>query len=224
MPRRWGAAISHSRLSPTIQSRAARRRALPSRGYRLVPRVCRTVLALDLDMVETVFQREPHDLGPLGLGRPVGDQRQPDAALLERVDGFVRVGEQRNSSSCSAFRRRPMRHRSPRAAPDGRPPRARQRRSRRCVGARHRCGGASICAAPDRPIIRSKAASIAAAITVAAIGLSWSAKAAMVRCHCDCAGPNATRIVSSRWNRIARGNFINDIIAGPPSSMSCKSR
>jgi hypothetical protein len=40
----------------------------------------------------------------------------------------------------------------------------------------------------------------------------------MVRCHCDCAGPNATRIVSSRSNRIARGNFV------PVSSRAQKSR
>src|SRR6202023_4130946 len=33
------------------------------------------------------------------------------------------------------------------------------------------------------------------------------------RCHCDCAGPNATRIVSSRSNRIARGNFMRPIVA-----------
>jgi hypothetical protein len=39
-----------------------------------------------------------------------------------------------------------MRLRPPRAAPDGRPPRARQRRSRRCNGARRRCGGASFAA------------------------------------------------------------------------------
>jgi hypothetical protein len=58
-----------------------------------------------------------------------------------------------------------------------------------------------------------KAASIAAAMTVASIGPSWSAKAAMVRCHCDCAGPPATRIVSSRSNRIARGNFMRPSLA-----------
>jgi hypothetical protein len=40
------------------------------------------------------------------------------------------------------------------------------------------------------------AASIAAAMTVVSIGPSWPAKAGMVRCHCDCACPNATRIVS----------------------------
>ena len=50
--------------------------------------------------------------------------------------------------------------------------------------------------------------SITAAMTVASIGPRWSAKEAMVRCHCYCAGPNATRIVSSRSNRIARGSFI----------------
>jgi hypothetical protein len=42
------------------------------------------------------------------------------------------------------------------------------------------------------------AASMTAAMIVASIGPSRSAKAAIVRCHCDRAGPNATRIVSSR--------------------------
>jgi hypothetical protein len=31
------------------------------------------VLALDLDVVETVFEGETHDLGTLGLGRLVGE-------------------------------------------------------------------------------------------------------------------------------------------------------
>jgi hypothetical protein len=54
-----------------------------------------TVLALDLDVVEMVFERETHDLGTLGLGGPVGDQRQLDAQLLQPVEGLVRIGEQR---------------------------------------------------------------------------------------------------------------------------------
>jgi hypothetical protein len=33
------------------------------------------VLGLDLDVVETVFEGETHDLGTLRLGGPVGDQR-----------------------------------------------------------------------------------------------------------------------------------------------------
>jgi hypothetical protein len=53
------------------------------------------VLALDLDVVETVFEGETHDLGTLGLGRPVGDQRQLDAQLLQPVEGLVCIGEQR---------------------------------------------------------------------------------------------------------------------------------
>ena len=53
-----------------------------------------------------------------------------------------------------------------------------------------------------------EAAWIAAAMAFASIGPSRSAKEAMVRCHCDCAGPNATRIVSSRSNRMARGSFM----------------
>jgi hypothetical protein len=40
------------------------------------------------------------------------------------------------------------------------------------------------------------------------IGPSRSAKAVMVRRHCDRAGPNAMRIVSSRSNRMPRGNFM----------------
>jgi hypothetical protein len=39
------------------------------------------VLALDLDVVETLFESEPRDLGALRLGRAVGDQRQLDAQL-----------------------------------------------------------------------------------------------------------------------------------------------
>src|SRR5690349_5413841 len=45
-------------------------------------------------------------------------------------------------------------------------------------------------------------------MTLASIGPNWSAKAAMARCHCDRVGPNATRMVSSRSNRIARVKFI----------------
>jgi hypothetical protein len=53
------------------------------------------VLALDLDLVETAFEREPHDFGALRLGRAVGDQRQLDAQLLQPIEGLVRVGEHR---------------------------------------------------------------------------------------------------------------------------------
>jgi hypothetical protein len=53
------------------------------------------VLAFDLDVVETVFEGETHDLGTLGLRRPVRDQRQLDAQLLQPVEGLVRIGEQR---------------------------------------------------------------------------------------------------------------------------------
>jgi hypothetical protein len=49
---------------------------------------------------------------------------------------------------------------------------------------------------------------IAAAIVVASIGPSQSANAMIVRCHCYCAGPNVMRIVSSRSNNMARGNFM----------------
>jgi hypothetical protein len=47
------------------------------------------------------------------------------------------------------------------------------------------------------------AARIAAATAVASIGPSWSVKAAIVRCHCDCAGPNAMedRVVEIEQNR-----------------------
>ena len=51
------------------------------------------VLALDLDVVEAVFEREPHDLGALRLGRAVGDQRQLDPELLQPVERLVRAGK-----------------------------------------------------------------------------------------------------------------------------------
>ena len=47
------------------------------------------MLALDLDVVETVLEGEPHDLGALRLGRAVGDQRELDAELLEGVDRIM---------------------------------------------------------------------------------------------------------------------------------------
>ena len=53
------------------------------------------MLALDLDVVETVFEGETHDLGALRLRRAVGDQRQLDAQLLQPVERLVRVGEHR---------------------------------------------------------------------------------------------------------------------------------
>jgi hypothetical protein len=53
------------------------------------------VLALDLDVVETVFEGETHDLGTLRLGGPVGDQRQLDAQFLQPIEDLVRIGEQR---------------------------------------------------------------------------------------------------------------------------------
>ena len=63
-----------------------------------------TVLVLDLDVVETVFESEPHDLRALRLGCAVGDQRELDAQLLQPVKGFVRVrGSINNSSSCRAL-------------------------------------------------------------------------------------------------------------------------
>jgi hypothetical protein len=49
-------------------------------------------LALDLDVVEPVCEFESFDLGALRVSGAVGDQRQEDAPLLERVDHFVSVG------------------------------------------------------------------------------------------------------------------------------------
>ena len=61
------------------------------------------MLAFDLDVVETVFEGETHDLGALRLGGPVGDQRQLYAPLLQLVEGLVRIGNSENSSSCSVL-------------------------------------------------------------------------------------------------------------------------
>ena len=55
-------------------------------------RLAEAVLALNLDVVETLFESEPHDLGALRLGRAVGDQRQLDAQLLQPVESRVRQG------------------------------------------------------------------------------------------------------------------------------------
>jgi hypothetical protein len=48
-----------------------------------------------------------------------------------------------------------------------------------------------------------EAASIAAAMTVASIGPSWSAKAAMVRCHCEVRRPkrDEDRVVEIEQDR-----------------------
>jgi hypothetical protein len=40
-----------------------------------------------------VFEGETHDVGTLGLGGPVGDQRQLDAQLLQPVEVLVRIRE-----------------------------------------------------------------------------------------------------------------------------------
>ena len=62
-----------------------------------------TVLALDLDVVETVFQGEPHDFRALRLGRAVGDQRQLDAQPLQPVEVSCASGNIDNSSTCRAL-------------------------------------------------------------------------------------------------------------------------
>ena len=46
-------------------------------------RLAEAMLALDLDVIETVRQRKPLDLGALGVGRAIGDQRELDAERLE---------------------------------------------------------------------------------------------------------------------------------------------
>ena len=56
-------------------------------------RLAEAVLALDLDVIETVRQRKAFDLGALGAGGAVGHQRQFDAVRLQRVDGVMRAGE-----------------------------------------------------------------------------------------------------------------------------------
>ena len=49
-------------------------------------RLAEAVLALNLDVVETLFESEPHDLGALRLGRAVCDQRPtPSAGRESRV-------------------------------------------------------------------------------------------------------------------------------------------
>ena len=53
----------------------------------------KAVLALDLDVVEAVLQREPHYLGALRRGGAVGDQRQLDPEFLQPVERLVRTGK-----------------------------------------------------------------------------------------------------------------------------------
>jgi hypothetical protein len=97
-------------------------------------------------------------------------------------------------------------------------PRARQKRSQQSAAGGRRCGGASICAAPDRPTIRSSR--LDRRRDDRRLNRPELVGESMVPCHCDCAGPNATRIVSSRSNRIARGKLMYAIIACPRSSSS----
>ena len=54
-----------------------------------------TVLALDLNVVEAVFEAELHDLGALRLACAVGDQGEPDTLLLKPIERRMRVGEHR---------------------------------------------------------------------------------------------------------------------------------
>ncbi len=56
-------------------------------------RLAKAVLALDLDMIETVRQRKTFDLGALGAGRAIGNQRELDAARLQFVDRVMRARE-----------------------------------------------------------------------------------------------------------------------------------
>ena len=51
------------------------------------------MLALDLDVIEAMRELEALDLGALHVGGAVGDQREFDAACLERVDRIMRTGE-----------------------------------------------------------------------------------------------------------------------------------
>ena len=62
-------------------------------------RLAETVLALDLDVIEAMRQREALDLGALGVGGAVGDQRQPDAERLQGSIASCAPGKTNISSS-----------------------------------------------------------------------------------------------------------------------------
>jgi hypothetical protein len=61
------------------------------------------VLDLDLDMVETVFEGETHDLGTLGLGGPlvISANLMPNTFSRSRVS--CASGNSDSSSSCRAL-------------------------------------------------------------------------------------------------------------------------
>ena len=50
-----------------------------------------TMLALDLDVIEAMGQREAFDLGALDAGCAIGDQREFDAERLQRIDRVMRA-------------------------------------------------------------------------------------------------------------------------------------
>src|SRR4051812_41560126 len=56
-------------------------------------RLAKAVLALDMDVVEAVNELEALDLGALGVGGAVGDERELDAECLELVDRLMRARE-----------------------------------------------------------------------------------------------------------------------------------
>src|SRR5271154_2504011 len=51
------------------------------------------VLALDLDMVETLFEGEADHLGALRLGGTIGGDGQAHAELLEAIERLVSAGK-----------------------------------------------------------------------------------------------------------------------------------
>src|SRR6476660_10458722 len=56
-------------------------------------RLAKAVFALDLDMVEAMRQLETLDFCALGYGRPVGHEREFDAARFQRIDRVMRAGK-----------------------------------------------------------------------------------------------------------------------------------
>jgi hypothetical protein len=63
---------------------------------RALLRLAEPMLSLDPDVVETVSELEPLDLGALRLGRSVGDQGEEHAPPLQGVDHLMGIGEQVN--------------------------------------------------------------------------------------------------------------------------------
>jgi hypothetical protein len=52
--------------------------------------LAKAMLALDLDVIKTVLEREAHDLGALCLGRAIRHKGKLDPEFLEPIERFVR--------------------------------------------------------------------------------------------------------------------------------------